>query len=149
MRTVRLSHEYTANPHELWAICIDLDALADMMDGLVSFEGLPSGQIYEGQEIDVQVSLFGRLPSQPYHMRVDECDANAMRVRSTEFGAGVQSWRHTMIVEPTSGGSKLIDVIEIEAGWLTWAFALWARYVYQSRHAARQKMLERRRIEAL
>lgn len=144
MKTVRLSHDYSADPCDLWALCIDFDALADMMKGLIAFEGLPSGQIYEGQEIVVQVSLFGRLPSQTYHMRVDECDANAMRVRSTEFGAGVKSWRHTMTVESLPDGSRLNDVIEIDAGWLTWAFALWARYLYKKRHAPRQRLLERR-----
>lgn len=149
MKTVRLSHEYKADPHDLWALCTDLDALVDMMDGLISFEGLPSGQIYEGQEIDVRVSLFGRLPSQPYHMRVDECNANAMRVRSTEFGAGVESWRHTMIIESIPGGSRLNDVIEIEAGWLTWAFALWARFIYKRRHAPRLRLLQYRSTKAI
>lgn len=144
MKTVRLTHDYRADPRDLWALCIDLDALAYVMQGLISFEGLPSGQIYEGQEIVVQVSLFGRLPNQPYQMRVEECDANTMRVRSTEAGAGVQSWRHTMTIESIPEGSRLNDVIEIEAGWLTWAFAVWARYLYKRRHGPRQRLLDQR-----
>lgn len=68
MKTFRLSHDESADLRDLWALCIDQDALADMRKGLIAFEGLPGGQIYEGQKIVVQVSLFGRLPSQPYHM---------------------------------------------------------------------------------
>lgn len=141
MQTVTLEHEYNAPAHLVWALATDLDALGDVMDGIVTFEGLPSGRVYEGQKITVQVSLFGRLPPQPYYMEVVECDDEAMILRSFEQGAGVKSWRHTLTVEATRSGSVLRDVIEIDAGWMTWAFALWAKYLYGKRHEPRVRML--------
>ena len=56
-----------------------------MMDGLITFDGLPKGDIYAGQEIDVQVSLFGRSPSQPYHVRVGNRSEITHRPPECEF----------------------------------------------------------------
>ena len=141
MKTVRLEHDYAASAKEVWALATDLDALREIMDGLVTVEGLPSGRVYQGQKIDVQVSLFGRLPPQPFSMEVLVCDDDAMLLRSVETGAGVKSWRHTLTVEPQLSGSRLSDVIEIDAGWMSWAFALWARFLYRKRHEPRVRML--------
>ncbi|SDE83998.1 Ligand-binding SRPBCC domain-containing protein [Paracoccus isoporae] len=141
MKTVILEHEYASPAKEVWAVATDLDALKEIMDGVVSFEGLPSGRVYQGQKITVQVSLFGKLPPQPYFMEVLECDDEAMTLRSSEKGAGVKSWRHTLSVEPQQSGSRLRDVIEIDAGWMSWAFALWARFLYRKRHEPRVQIL--------
>ncbi|MFG6511874.1 MULTISPECIES: hypothetical protein, partial [unclassified Sulfitobacter] len=97
--------------------------------------------VYQGQRITVQVSLFGKLPPQPYFMEVLECDDEAMILRSSEKGAGVKSWHHTLTVEPQQSGSRLRDVIEIDAGWMSWAFALWARFLYRKRHEPRVQIL--------
>ena len=141
MKTVRLAHEYASNAKDVWRLATDLDALSKIMDGVISFEGLPSGRVYQGQKITVQVSLFGKLPSQPYFMEVLQCDDEAMVLRSFERGAGVKSWRHTLTVEPQQSGSRLVEVIDIDAGWMSWAFALWARFLYRKRHKPRVQML--------
>ena len=144
MKTVHLTHHYSAPAADLWAIATDLDVLKDVMEGLIVFEGLPSGRVQTGQECEVMVSLFGRLPKQPYFMEVLECDDNAMVLRSNERGAGVKSWRHTLTVQSTPTGSILTDKIEIDAGFLTWAFAAWARFLYNKRHAPRVRILKER-----
>lgn len=142
MKTVHLTHDYPVSPERLWTLATDYGALARVMEGVVAFEGLPEGRVQEGQKIDVMVSLFGKLPKQPYHMEVVECDDSRMVLRSSEKGAGVKEWRHTMRVTPAPGGSRLTDTIEIEAGLLTGAFALWARYLYGARHKPRLRLLE-------
>ena len=142
MKTVYLTHDYPVAPERLWALATDYDALARVMEGVVTFEGLPEGRVREGQKIGVMVSLFGRLPKQPYRMEVLECDDDRMVLRSSEKGAGVRAWRHTMRVTPTAQGSRLTDRIEIEAGLLTGLFALWARYLYGARHKPRLRLLE-------
>lgn len=141
MKTVRLSHDYDASPARLWALATDFAALEEVMKGLIRFEGLPEGRTETGMKTDVMVSLFGKLPAQPYHMEVLECDDDAMILRSSEKGAGVKSWNHTLTVTPTGTGSRLTDHIEIDAGWLTPLFAAWARYLYSKRHAPRQRLL--------
>lgn len=141
MRTVTLEHDYPATAEEVWALATDLDSLKDVMNGIVTFEGLPSGRIHAGQTITVQVSLFGKLPPQPYFMEILECDDKAMTFRTSERGAGVKSWCHTLSVKPLSSGSRLRDEIEIDAGWMTWSFALWARFLYRKRHKPRLRIL--------
>ena len=112
------------------------------MKGLVSFDGLPSGKTSTGHKFDVMVSLFGKLPKQPYFMEVVECDDQNMVLRSSEHGAGVKEWRHTLRVIKTETGSRLIDRIEIDAGLLTRAFALWAKFLYSARHKPRLRLLQ-------
>lgn len=142
MRTVRTDFFYPVAPERLWRLATSYDALGRVMAGLVEFDGLPEGRTRTGQEIHVQVSLFGRLPAQPYTMEVLECDDSRMILRSSERGAGVRSWNHRMKVAPAPGGSRLSDTIEIDAGLMTWAFALWARYLYTARHKPRLRLLE-------
>ncbi len=120
----------------------DYGALEKIMAGLIAFKGLPQGRAQKGQKIDLLVSLFGRLPSQPYSIEVLECDDNAMVMRSSEIGAGVKHWHHTLTVTPTPQGCCLADRIEIDAGVLTPLFAMWAKYLYRARHKPRLKMLE-------
>ncbi|WP_161635632.1 SRPBCC family protein [Actibacterium mucosum] len=141
MRTVTLTHDYPVPPATLWALVTDYGALAEVMRGLVHFDGLPQGRTETGQHLQVGVSLFGRLPRQPYEMTVLRSDDAAMVLQSSERGAGVKSWNHTLTVTPTQGGSRLTDVIEIDAGWLTFAFARWARFLYGARHKPRMRLL--------
>jgi len=147
MKTVILEHEYAATAQEVWALATDLDALKQIMEGVVRFDGMPSGRVFQGQRINVLVSLFGKLPPQPYFMEVLECDNDAMVLRSVEKGAGVKSWRHRLSVESQGSGCRLRDVIEIDAGWMTWAFAIWARYLYRKRHEPRVRLLNKRRAK--
>lgn len=142
MKVVRLQHNYDASPARVWALATDLDALETVMQGIIAFKGLPKEHVYTGQKFDIQVSLFGRLPWQPYSMEVLECDDDAMVLRSSEIGAGVKSWRHTLTVTATeNGGSCLTDHIEIEAGIMTVLIAVWARYLYRARHKPRLALL--------
>lgn len=142
MKTVVLQHDYDATPARVWSLATDYDALKTIMKGIVAFEGIPEGRTETGQKCDVQVSLFGKLPWQPYYMEILECNDDAMVLRSSEKGVGVKSWRHTLTVtETSSGGSCLTDHIEIEAGLLTFAFAKWAQFLYAARHKPRNALL--------
>lgn len=146
MRTVSLEHDYPVAPARLWSLATDYGALSDVMKGIASFEGLPSGRTQTGQKMDVMVSLFGKLPKQPYHMEIVECDDQNMILRSSERGSGVKAWQHKLTVTETETGSRLHDKIDIDAGLLTPVFALWARYLYGARHKPRLRMLEEGRF---
>lgn len=142
MKTVELRHFYDAAPARIWALATDYDALKTVMQGVISFEGLPEGRTKTGQICDIRVSLFGKLPWQPYRMEIVECNDDTMVLRSSEKGAGVKSWQHRLTVTETgSGGSCLTDHIEIDAGLLTFAFAMWAQYLYAARHKPRNALL--------
>jgi ligand-binding SRPBCC domain-containing protein len=143
MKTVRIENSYPYPADRVWALATDFASFTEVMDGIVTFEGLPTGRTETGQKISVQVSVLGKLPKQSYHMEVVECDDQTMLLRSSERGAGIKSWRHTLRVIPTLDGCKLTDEIEIDAGWKTPVFALWARYVYNARHKPRLRILAR------
>ena len=142
MRTVRTEFHYPVPPGRLWTLVTSYDALARVMEGIVAFDGLPEGRVEAGQSLSVNVSLLGVLPAQPYRMDVLECDDAAMVLRSSEKGAGVKRWMHTLSVDPAPEGSRLTDRIEIDAGALTPIFALWAKYLYTARHKPRLRLLE-------
>lgn len=141
MRIVSLSHDYPYPPELVWRVATDFDCLAEIVAGKITFTGLPKGRVYAGQVAEVGVSLFGVMPQQPYRMEVLECDDVAMVLRSSELGAGVKRWDHTLRVEATDAGARLSDRIEIDAGVLSPVFAAWARYLYRSRHAPRSRIL--------
>lgn len=141
MTVINVVNEYPVNADRLWEVVTDFDALRKIMKGIVEFEGVPSGRARTGQTMDIMVSLFGKLPQQPYYMEILECDDANKIMRSSEKGAGVKSWRHTLMVEDTPNGSRLIENIEVKAGILTPIFALWAKYLYHARHKPRLRLL--------
>lgn len=142
MRIVTVQNDYPVSASRLWALATDYAALSEVMEGLVSFEGLPAGRTQTGQRLEVMVSLFGKLPAQPYRMEVLECDNQRMILRSSERGAVVKTWLHSLKVTKIETGSRLHDRIEIDAGMLTPVFALWARYLYRARHKPRLRLFE-------
>ncbi|WP_371170671.1 SRPBCC family protein [Aliiroseovarius sp. 2305UL8-7] len=142
MRSITLHHQYPQPPKRVWQLVTDFEALEMVMQGLIAFKELPKGRIYEGQHLDVEVSLFGKLPWQPYSMTVVVCDDERMNFQSSEVGAGVKTWRHSLTVTDTeTGGSCLTETIEIDAGLLTRPFLMWARYLYNARHQPRERLL--------
>lgn len=148
-KVVHLTHDYEYEADLVWSILTEFKHLETVMEGLATFKGLPEGQIFEGQKLSVEVSMFGKLPFQPYFMSVEHCDHKAFTFISSEKGAGVRSWRHSLSVVshnsgPTyAGGScQVIENIEIDAGSITFIFALWAKCMYSARHKRRLAILK-------
>ncbi|MCF2872387.1 SRPBCC family protein [Octadecabacter sp. G9-8] len=140
--TVDLYHQYDASPDAVWDVATDFAAFADVMDGIVTFTGMPTeGRCETGQVFDVQVRLFGKLPPQDYHMEVEFCDDTARVFQSRERGAGIKRWDHRLTVQPHGNGAQLHDHIEIDAGVLTPLYRLWAKFVYSKRHKPRLALL--------
>jgi len=138
---IELSHDYASPPEKVWALATDFAALGEVSKPLVHFSGLPEGRCAQGMKATVQVRLFGVMPPQPYTMEVLEQDDTAMRLRSSELGVGVTSWKHTLQVAPNGSGARLTDHVEIDAGWLTPVFAWWGRTLYKHRHKPRLRLL--------
>ncbi len=140
--TINLTHVYPYPADLLWQVVTDLDHLKTATQGLIQFKSLPSGQITEGQSLTVEVSLFGKLPYQPYHMEVVALDHSTRSFQSDEMGVGVRSWRHHLnVTETAPNQSRLTELIEIDAGLATPLFAAWARFMYAKRHKPRLKIL--------
>ena len=138
---VHVEGDFAVPPERLWADATDYGWLARICAPLVAFEGLPAGRCKPGQKLDLKVRIFGWLPAQDYRIEIVDFDDAAMCMRSQESGSGVDSWRHTITVEPCETGSRLTDHVEIEAGWRTPVIAAWARYLYRHRHRRRRQLL--------
>lgn len=139
--TVSLTHDYPYPAHMVWDVATSFDHLKTVTNGLIAFRNLPAGRLYNGQHILVDVSLFGRLPYQPYEMNVLALDDHARTFQSSEVGAGVKSWCHDLRVVETGTGSRIEETIEIDAGLLSPLFGTWARFMYRKRHAPRLAIL--------
>lgn len=142
-RVVDLEFEYSYPPDLLWKIVTGLGHLEEVTSGLLSFRGLPKGRIAEGDLLDVEVSILGITPYQPYRMEVVSLNDRERSFQSSERGAGVKSWKHHLKVEPTEHGSRLVEQIAIDAGLMTPVFSAWARYLYKRRHKPRLAILRR------
>ncbi|GGE40759.1 hypothetical protein GCM10011360_30390 [Primorskyibacter flagellatus] len=142
--TVRVASDYATSPDALWALTKDLDALVEMNARMVTMTGMPHGDMVPGQVIEAQVSLFGRLPPQPYRIDILTVDDASRTFTSAEHGSGVKSWNHTATVTETAQGARLTDVIEIDAGWKTPLVLFWANRLYRARHAPRLRLLDQR-----
>ena len=138
---IDLEHHYVSAPQDVWALATDFEALAEVCRPLIVFEGLPEGRCEPGLKETVQVRLFGIMPAQPYTMEIEAQNDAEMWFQSSELGAGVKSWRHTLRVKPNGTGATLTDHIEIDAGFLTPLFAMWARKLYRHRHPRRLRLL--------
>ncbi|MEP5730431.1 MAG: hypothetical protein ABJL67_13805 [Sulfitobacter sp.] len=140
-KTIHLSHDYPYPATAVWQIATNLDLLKRVVKGKVTFRKLPSGAIYAGQVLNVDVSLFGIMPYQPYRMEILSLDEKTFSFVSDEQGAGVRSWRHSLRVIALGQHSQIVEKIEIDAGVLTWVFCHWARYLYKGRHIPRLSIL--------
>ncbi|MEP5151659.1 SRPBCC family protein [Planktotalea sp.] len=142
-KTISLTHHYTSPADLVWQVATDLDHLKEVTKSLLSYKNMPSRQIYEGQHLTVDVSLFGKMPYQPYEMTVEKLDHETRSFASFEKGAGVKSWQHRLQVIEDAAGSRIEESIEIDAGVLTPVFAMWAKFMYNKRHAPRLEILKR------
>ncbi|WP_424929642.1 hypothetical protein [Amaricoccus tamworthensis] len=142
MRSVLIKNDYPASATRLWALATDYDALRQVAQGNVEFDGLPHGRFQAGQKVSVMISLFGIFPKRPYNIEILECDETRMVLRTCEEGAGIKSWRHTVRITETGGKSLLTDQVDIDAGWLTGLAAMLARHIYRTRHKPRLKLIE-------
>ncbi|MCK0119333.1 SRPBCC family protein [Loktanella sp. F6476L] len=140
-KTITLTHHYDHPPQAVWDVATDFDAFVEATKRLVSFDGLPTEPMFEGQKIDVTFRLFGKLPPQPYHMELVVFDPEAHRFESHEYGGAVKSWNHTLTVTETAMGSVLTDRVEIDAGWMTPIYAAYGRFMYRQRHPVRVRLL--------
>ena len=140
-RTIRIESTYAAPADAVWAFAKDFTQLAPMSAGSVTFRGLPTDPVVQGQVVDFEVKPFYGRAFKPYRVIMAEVNDDDRRFVSHEEGAGIKSWRHTLSVLPEGAGSRQIDEIEIDAGLLTPIVAPLARRMYRKRALVRARLL--------
>lgn len=89
--------------------------------------------IKQGDEIAANVRLIG-VPAWRHTLRLVR--VTEFEVASEEHGGPVTAWNHRLIFEPTGERScRYTDRVELRAGLLTPAVALFARCIYRYRQA--------------
>lgn len=93
-----------------------------------------SGEWREGETVVGWVFLFGFLPFSRHHLHIARIDDSTRTLSSREFGGLIAMWNHDIEVVPVDSMTcRYRDRIEIEAGFLTPAIAVYARWFYRMR----------------
>jgi hypothetical protein len=98
----------------------------------------------EGETVTGWVFLFGAVPFSRHRLHFARIDEGAMTLSSEEGGGLIRRWNHDIIVTQLDGSScEYRDVIAIEAGMLTSAIALYARWFYSMRQRRWKDLAQR------
>ena len=144
-RVFTITRDYPVSADVLWTDLVDFDALAESMEGAISYDGLPRGEPQLNRPYTVRLKRWGWLPMGQWTITLVERDDAALQMRSEEFGGPVKLYRHRLNVKPLSDTScRYTDTCDVEAGWLTPLIAPMFKSMYEKRHEMRRKRLEER-----
>lgn len=141
-RRVRVEHTYKVDADRLWGSCVSYSCLAETMASLASYDGLPDGELIEGQRVEVRITHHKIIAPLDWVIEVTERDDTRRVLRTTESGGAIRSYLHPLSVDDLGDGvSRLVDDIVFDAGWQTLPMSLWIRHVYKARDKPRRKIL--------
>lgn len=140
-----VTRDYPVSAAALWADILDPAALADSMKGVVTYEGLPTEPVYEGQEIVVRLKRWGWLPVGKWTMKVVRLDAKNYVLESEEHGGIVKCYRHRLVVKATGPDTcRYTDRLDLDAGLFTRLVMPSFKKIYETRHTQRMARLAAR-----
>ncbi len=145
MARVEVSTYLPLPPDEVWVLLLRPETLVRVSAPLLHFTPragtLPDR--WQAGEYQLGVKLFGLIPLDdqivgiefPAHRGPGHSLRDNGRACARDGGPGglIRRWDHTMLVEPEGTGTRYTDRVEVEAGVLTGAAALFARMLYRHR----------------
>ena len=138
----KVSETYPVSIEMLWRDILDPTALADSMKGAISYSGLPTEPVTQGQVIDVTLKRWGWLPMGRWRMEVVRRDDENYILESREGGGVVRDYKHRLELMPIDEThTRYTDYLDIDAGWLTSFVAPTFRKLYIERHVMRKARL--------
>lgn len=141
-RTQTISKVYPVSAQVLWEDILDPNALADSMKGSLTYSGLPTEPVFEGQRIVVSIKRWGWFPMGRWTMDVVRRDDDRRILESSEFGSLVRNYRHRLEVEPLSDSeARYSDYLDLDAGLFTNLMLPTFVSMYERRHEQRLKRL--------
>lgn len=143
----QISRDYPVNIETLWADILDLDALAQSMEDEVTYEGMPSGPVFEGQVVMVNLKRWGWFPMGKWTMEIVRLDNDNHILESREHGGLVRCYRHRLeVIETGPNSCRYTDHLDVDAGLLTPLVFPSFRAMYEQRHEKRRaRLLEKER----
>jgi hypothetical protein len=141
-RRVSVQHTYEVPADQLWSCCVSYRCLSAMMASLVTYQGLPDGEMQAGQSVDLQVTHFKFTPPVNWHIDVLQRDDQNRVLQTSEYGGSFNTYLHTLTVDAQGERqSRLTDHIEFDAGWLSLPMMWWVNHIYTKRDAPRRLLL--------
>jgi len=112
------------------------------MQGSLTYEGLPSEPVFEGQKADVKIKRWGWFPMGRWSMEVVRLDTENHILESREHGGVVRLYKHRIeLVETGVSTCRYTDHLDVDAGWLTPLVFPTFRKMYERRHQMRAARL--------
>jgi len=138
-----ISHDYPVDIETLWRDIVDFGALAESMDGVLTYEGLPTEPAVEGQVIVVKIKRWGWFPMGTWTMEIVRRDDKNHILESREHGGPVRCYRHRLEIVPIdAANTRYTDYLDVDAGILTPFLSPMFRTMYEHRHEARRARLK-------
>lgn len=137
---IRIEAIYPESPDAVFRSALRYNELSEAMKNIAVYEGLPNGEAQQGQTFDVVVTFWGWMKNPPHTIHVETRDDDAHLLQSREHGGWIKRWDHRLQVVPDERGSRWIDEIIIDGGWRTFTAAMFANYVYKTRHKSRNAL---------
>lgn len=144
-RVFSIMRVYRVPAQVLWTDLVDFDALAESMEGAITYVEMPKGEPKLDRPYTVRLKRWGLLPMGRWMMTVVERDNAALQLRSEEHGGPVKLYHHRLNVVRLDGNlCQYTDTCDVNAGWLTPLIAPMFQSMYEKRHEMRRKRLEER-----
>ena len=145
MALVEVSTFLPAPPERVWELVLKPATLEQVSAPMLRFtpRAGPFPAIWQAGEYQMGVKLFGLIPLDDQIVGIEfpapTGPGYALRdngracARDGGPGGLIRRWDHLMQVVPEGTGTRYIDRVEVEAGALTPAAALFARTLYRHR----------------
>jgi hypothetical protein len=145
MALVEVSTFLPLPPAKVWELLQQPETLERVSAPLLRFTPRkgPFPQRWTPGEYQMGVKLFGLIPLDDQIVGIEFPDHSGPgyalrdngRACARDGGPGglITRWDHTMLVQPDGTGTRYTDRVEVEAGALTGAAALFARTLYRHR----------------
>ena len=139
---VRVERIYEVDAEKLWATCVSYTCLSETMASILVYDGLPEGELLEGQSVEVKITHIRVIPEMNWFIDVIERDDVRHILRTSERGGAIRSYLHTFTVDSIGEGcSRLVDEIVFDAGWQSIPMWFWIRHMYKARDKPRRRLL--------
>jgi hypothetical protein len=135
-----VSKIYPVSAQVLWEDILDPNALAESMKGSLTYSGLPTEPVYEGQRIVVSIKRWGWFPMGRWTMEVVRRDDERRVLESREFGSLIRNFHHRLEVESLGDSeARYSDHLDLDAGLFTILLLPTFVSMYERRHEQRLK----------
>ena len=144
LRTVTVSSVFNAPADVIWARLGHVETLRYIARPFAYFTPLDDDEAEwkAGAGYRFRFRVFGVLPMGIHHISVARWDRDNWHIETHESDHLAKIWNHTIRLEPQADSrTKYTDIVEIDAGRLTWLVKCWSLMFYRHRQRRWKRLL--------